>query len=197
LVPRGRAVFARGALEGPHRLNDDVNLVHSLHVRECTKFSSGLAARYRRALQKVCAASERRRQSIITCERRRRTNVLSAWNVVPSSAATGLSPAVHSPSRTMDLQSPQRTSVETCRQTSHGEHDVESSREPELEAQRGARSSCWATVMRWAWSDSTQVSPGVASRDPCSPRRAARAPSVWLSRPSDAHHRRLGHWLDL
>ena len=112
---------------GPHRLNDAVILVHSLHVRECTKIASGLAARYRprRALQKVCAASERRRQSIITCEGRRRTNVLSAWNVVPSSAATGLSPAVHSPSRTMDLQSPQRTSVETCRQTSHGEHVVE------------------------------------------------------------------------
>ena len=100
---------------------------HSVHFTECADCKSTLAARSqpRAGDPQICAASERRRQSIITCERRRRTNVLSAWNVVPSSAATGLSPAVHSPSRTMDLQSPQRTSVETCRQTSHGEHDVE------------------------------------------------------------------------
>ena len=101
--------------------------VHSVHCTECTDFNSALAARYlpRAALPKVCAASERRRQSISTCEGRCRTNVLSAWNVVPSSAATGLSPVVHPPSRPMDLQSPQRTSVETCLQTRHGEHVVE------------------------------------------------------------------------
>ena len=112
---------------GRRRLDDAMILVHSVHCTECTKINSALAARYRsqRALTKVCATSERRRQSISTCEGRRRTNVLSAWNVVPSSAATGLSPVVHPPSRLMDLQSPQRASVETCRQTSHGEHVVE------------------------------------------------------------------------
>ena len=104
-----------------------MNLVHSLICGECTKFNSGFAARYRprAALPKVCAASERGRQSISTCEGRRRTNVLGAWNVVPLSSATGLSPVVHPPSRPTDLQSPQRTSVETCRQTSHDENVVD------------------------------------------------------------------------
>ena len=100
---------------------------HSLHCTECADCKSALAARSlpRAGVLKVCATSERRRQSISTCEGRRRTNVLSAWNVVPSSAATGLSPVVHPPSRPMDLQSPQRTSFETCQQTSHDENVVE------------------------------------------------------------------------
>ena len=100
---------------------------HSLHCSECANLTSGFAARYRprAALQKVCAASERHRPAISTYEGRCRKNVLSAWNVVSSSSATGLSPVVHPPSRPTDLQSPQRTSVETCRQTSHDENVVE------------------------------------------------------------------------
>ena len=120
-------VFCSAHEPGRRRLHDVMNFAHSLHCTECAKFNSGSAARYRprAALQKVCAASERRRPSISTCEGRRRTNVLSAQNVVPSSAATGLSPVVHPPSRPMDLQSPQRASFETCQQTSHDENVVD------------------------------------------------------------------------
>ena len=95
-----------------------------------------------------CAESLRRQRAsppaISTCEGRRRRNVLSAWNVVSSSSATGLSPVVHPPSRPTDLQSPQRTSVETCQQTRHGEHVVEN-RSLKLKGERdhhAGRPSC-------------------------------------------------------
>ena len=94
------------------------------HCADCISKLAALSL-LRAGVPKVCAASERHRPAISTCEGRCRKNVLSAWNVVSSSSATGLSPVVHPPSRPTDLQSPQRTSVETCRQTSHDENVVE------------------------------------------------------------------------
>ena len=112
---RKRARLRHGSRAGTSSAPTAKQSQHSPHRTECWDCESELAARSlpRAADLKVCAASERRRQSIGTLEGRGRTNVLSAWNVVPSSAATGLSPVVHPPSRPIDLQSPQRTSVET------------------------------------------------------------------------------------
>ena len=78
---------------------------HRTECRDC-KASDAALRRSRAGVPKVCAASERHRPAISTCEGRCRENVLSAWNVVSSSSATGLSPVVHPPSRPTDLQSP-------------------------------------------------------------------------------------------
>ena len=144
---RARARFCKAHEPGRRRLDDAMILAHSVHCTECAKINSGFAARYlpRAALQKICAASERHRQSISTCEGRCRTNVPSARIVVPSSAATGLSPVVHPPSRPMDLKSPHRASVETCWQTRHGEHVAEnwSLRLKEERVRHAGRPSCY------------------------------------------------------
>ena len=126
-IPQARAFFGTPHEPGGHRHQLAKQSRHSPHRTECRdcKASDAALRRSRAGVPKVCAASERHRPAISTCEGRCRRNVLSAWNVVSSSSATGLSPVVHPPSRPTDLQSPQRTSVETCRQTSHDENVVE------------------------------------------------------------------------